>query len=118
MAKAKDDFEVSLNALTQAISAFEKKKATILEKAFAEGGADLVVDVVNEVEALKDVRFELLRANLDKSNAAFAALAKQARAEGEALEQSIRKLQAIAKVLEGIASAVNLFARLIMRFAI
>jgi hypothetical protein len=60
-----NESQVEFEELTRAIDAFETKKATILQKAFEEGGADLVVQLVNEVEALKDTRFELLRAQLD-----------------------------------------------------
>jgi hypothetical protein len=113
-----NESQVEFEELTRAIDAFETKKATILQKAFEEGGADLVVQLVNEVEALKDTRFELLRAQLDHRNTAFADLAKQARTESEALERSIRRLQTIARVLERITSVVNLFTRLLIRFAI
>jgi hypothetical protein len=115
---AKNEFQTAFDRLTRAIDSFETKKASILEKAFQEGGAALVVELVNEVEALKDARFELLRANLDKNNAAFSALVERFKDETEALGDSIKRLQTIAKVLEGIANVVNLIARLIVRFAI
>lgn len=111
-------FDTELESVNDTITRLELSKATLLQRAFDDGGVDRVVEVVNEIEILKDTRFELIRANLDRNNGAFKQLSDAAKTEAKALQSEVKKLNNIAKILNGIASVVGLLTRILVRFAI
>lgn len=111
-------FEVEFGEIDEAIRELERKKAPLLQKAFDEGGAEQAVRLVNEIESMKDARFELLRAALDRNATGYAQLAADANKAAKALRAEVKRLRSIAKVLDGIADTLNLLGRLIIRFAL
>ena len=48
------NFDSEFKSVNEAITELETNKAALLDKAFADGGANRVVEVVNEIETLKD----------------------------------------------------------------
>lgn len=110
-------FDVEFGEIDAAIRELERKKAALLQKAFDEDGVEQAVRLVNEIETMKDARFELLRAALDRNAAGYKQLAEDAEKSAKALRAEVKKLRSIAKALEGIADVLNFLGRLIIRFA-
>ncbi|HYD37755.1 MAG TPA: hypothetical protein VEA60_09090 [Allosphingosinicella sp.] len=107
-----------LGSITTAIQRINLRKAAILQRALDEGGPDLVMEVLDQIQELRDARFELIQRNLDTDNDEYQALAAAAKREAEAIGEDIEALESVAKVLGTIANVVNFMGRIFIRFGI
>lgn len=106
------------STIGDAITAFETNQADLLKNAFEGGGADAAYALLNEVQALRDARYELLQRVLDEQAPGFEAAAKAIDKETKAIKKSIEQLDAVADTVETIAQVVNLVGRLIIMFGL
>jgi len=107
-----------LSSITTAIQRINLRKATILQRALDEGGPDLVIEVLDQIQDLRDARFELIQRDLDTNNDGYQALAAAAKREAEAIGEDIEELESVAKVLGTVAKVVNFLGRILIRFGI
>jgi hypothetical protein len=103
-------------AMQAALDTYDSQRATLLERAFAEGGADTVSKLEDEHQALRDALFELMNRQLVANSAQFPNLIADTLAATKAITSSINSLSAIANVLGNITQAINLAGRLVVLF--
>jgi hypothetical protein len=107
-----------INSVTTAIQLFNLRKAEVLSRANAEGGPELVAKVLDQLQELRDARFELIQRALDTSNDEYHALAQRAKREAEAIGEDVAQLESVGKILGMIASVVNFLGRIFIRFGL
>jgi hypothetical protein len=99
-----------------ALDSYDIQRAALLDRAFKEGGADAVLKLEDEHQALRDALFELMSRQLLANSAKFPSLLDDTIAAAKAITSSIDKLTSIAKVLGNITQVVNLVGRLVVLF--
>lgn len=109
---------IDLSFIDGVIRTINKNQGKLLQRAMSEGGPDMVDRLLEEIETLKDARFEMLRAELDEANPAYAAMIADAKAAADRVEKSVKDLERVEETLERVTRLVNLAARLVVRFAI
>ena len=102
--------------MQRALDTYDTQRATLLEKAFEEGGADAVSKLEDEHQALRDALFELMRRQLVANNAQFPNLMADTINATKAITSSINSLAAVANVLGSITQTTNLVGRLVVLF--
>lgn len=114
---APDPRQAALTAeMQRALDTYDAQRATLLEKAFEEGGADAVSKLEDEHQALRDALFELLKRQLVANSAQFPTLIDDTLTATKAITSSINSLSSAAKVLGNITQAINLAGRLVVLF--
>ena len=104
--------------IRNAMAAFNLRRAAILQKAFEEGGDDLVLALEGEFDAMRDARFEIVQREFDENNDEFAEVAERAKTQAEAIEASVNSLTSTQTVLEDIGAFLNTAGRLVMLFGL
>jgi hypothetical protein len=102
--------------MQRALDTYDAQRATLLERAFEQGGADAVSKLEDEHQALRDALFELIKRQLVANSAQFPNLIADTLAATKAITTSINGLAATANVLGNITKAINLVGRLVVLF--
>lgn len=102
--------------MQKALDTYDAQRATLLEKAFEEGGASAVSKLEDEHQALRDALFELMKRQLVANSAQFPSLMDDTINATKAITSSINSLSTTAKVLGNITQTINLVGRLVVLF--
>jgi len=100
--------------IMNAIVAYNRRRAQVLQQAFTDGGVDLVEALEREYDTLRDAYFELVRTQLDQNNHRYQQLTEQAAATAGEIEQSVSSLTSTTQLLNTIAGVVNLIGRVLI----
>jgi len=101
-------------SLSNAISEFNKVRFQILQKAFQNGGQDVVLKLEEEYDALRDAYFEILKRELNENNHLYATLIKAANDETQKLTQSIKELNNVNDIIRLTTAVINLIGRIVI----
>ncbi len=114
---ALDQRQIALSKeIQRALDKYDEQRATLLEKAFEEGGADAVSQLEDEHQALRDSLFELMTRQLVANSAQFPNLMDDTINATKAITSSIDSLSTVASVLGNITQVVNLVGRVLVLF--
>lgn len=107
-----------LEKLNQALSAYELKRAAILQKAMDEDGIDAVGRIESEYRALNDAYYEVLRSALAANGGQYVQLMERAKDVTAQIKKKIDNLQDAIDLTNNIAESVNLIGRILILFGI
>ncbi len=118
MATVKINSDMLKSSILQAINVYEQDRAKILKEAFNEGGGDLVNDLENEHDALRDAYYEVFRKELDQNHTQFTVLLQKTKVATNEIEKSIKNLRTATDVLNALGTAINLIGRVLIILSI
>src|SRR5215471_11654111 len=105
-----------ISEMQNALDRYDEQRATLLQNAFDQGGADAVAKLEDEHQALRDSLFELMKRQLVANSAQFPTLMDDTISATKAITSSINSLSKISDVLGNITQVVNLVGRLVLLF--